>query len=242
MFRRQRRTTADEADLAGQQQDAAESELGSDRYQPPDAGRIGGPWDLSEVGAPYDNRVDLGGLLVPAVAGMELRVELANERITAASALLADSELKLQPFAAPRTEGIWDEVRAELAAGITRQGGTVDEVDGPFGVELRARMPIRTAKGTGAVQAARFFGIDGPRWFLHGVLTGRGANEPRHAGPVEDLLRGVVVVRGDTPMAPQELIPLRLPEEAGQTDVPTESGRRPPLNPFSRGPEITEVR
>ena len=47
-------------------------------------------------------------------------------------------------------------------------------------------------------------------------------------------------------MPPRELLPLRLPERRRRRRRPTEPGtvpqRWPDLNPFERGPEITEVR
>jgi len=58
---------------------------------------------------------------------------------------LKDSAVQLQAFAAPRREGIWGEVREEIASGITQQGGIVDEVEGPLGWELRAQVPVATA-------------------------------------------------------------------------------------------------
>jgi hypothetical protein len=55
----------------------------------------------------------------------------------------------------------------------------------------------------------------------------------------------IVVVRGDAPMPPRELLELTLPAEAQQAmaeEQGEEGEDRPPLNPFERGPEITEVR
>jgi hypothetical protein len=49
-----------------------------------------------------------------------------------------------------------------------------------------------------------------------------------------------VVVRGAEAMAPRELLALRLPEAAVQ-EAPAPEGRDP-LEPFERGPEITEIR
>ena len=174
---------------------------------------------------------------------MELRLEIdeAADRVTSATVQLEGSAVQLQAFAAPRTEGIWDEIRAEIAAGITQQGGTADEVPGPFGRELLARIPVRTADGRTGHQPARFVGVDGPRWFLRAVFHGGAVHEPDKAGPVESLVRNVVVVRGAEAMAPRELLSLRLPEQPAGAEV-EDGGEPPSLDPFERGPEITEIR
>jgi len=229
------------------------------------AGRPRGPWDVSEVD-PEGDLVDLGGLLVPVQPGMELRAEVADERVVAVTLVLGSSALRVQPYAAPRTLGIWDELRIEIAAGITQQGGLVDEADGPFGPELRAQVPVQLPGGQRGMQAARFLGVDGPRWFLRGVITGQGAVDPQQAGPVEALFGQLVVVRGTQPMAPRDPIPLTLPAQPGDQALDGPAGQpaeqladqpgqhpadepagRPPrdarsLNPFERGPEITETR
>lgn len=211
---------------------AADRSAGTDRPR--------GPLDASEA-ADDHARIDLGGMRVPTVAGMDLRVDVSDEQVVAATIVLGDSALQVHPFAAPRTLGIWDEVRREIAASITRDGGTVDDVDGPFGPELRAKVPVRAPDGRSGVQTARFIGVDGPRWFLRGVFTGRAATEPAEAGPLEDVFRGIVVVRGDQPMPPREPLELRLPQDAPGTDAGDQGGQ-PPIDPFERGPEITEVR
>jgi Protein of unknown function (DUF3710) len=164
--------------------------------------------------------------------------------VVAVALVLGEGALQVQPFAAPRSEGIWDDVRAEIRAGITKQGGTADEVEGPLGTELRTRVPVRAADGTQTVQPARFLGVDGPRWFLRGVLTGKPAVQP---GPDTDaelfaVFREIVVVRGDAAMAPRDPIPLRLP--VAPTVSSDEDGAdrdESELKPFERGPEITEI-
>jgi hypothetical protein len=239
----------DEADHAGASADeddeatagAAGDEPGStlDPYD-----RSAGPWDVSEAGS-TDGYVDLGALMLPGRDGMELRLEIdeAADRVTSATVQLEGSAVQLQVFAAPRTEGIWDEIRAEIASGITRQGGTVDEVPGPFGRELIARIPVRTADGRTGHQPARFAGVDGPRWFLRAVFHGDAVHEPEKAGPVEAVVREAVVVRGAEAMAPRELLPLRLPEQPAGVEAGVEAdAARPSLDPFTRGPEITEIR
>ena len=191
-----------------------EDEAAPQRLSLPPAPRPDGPWDVSEVAEPGEGRVDLGGLFVPGVEGMELRVEVAGDAIVAATVVLRDSAVQLQAFAAPKREGIWGEVREEIASGITQQGGIIDEVEGPLGWELRAQVPVQLPDGTGGVQVVRFVGVDGPRWFLRGVISGQGAVQPQAAGLLEQIFRDTVVVRGEGPMAPRDPIVLKLPNDA----------------------------
>ncbi|MER5766323.1 DUF3710 domain-containing protein [Streptomyces sp. NPDC001985] len=236
-------------DERGTQEDTGTAaESGSRRMNLPPAPRPDGPWDISEVSAPGEGRVDLGGLFVPGVEGMELRVEVAGDAIVAATVVLRDSAVQLQAFAAPKKEGIWGEVRDEIASGITQQGGIIDEVEGPLGWELRAQVPVQLPDGTGGVQLVRFVGVDGPRWFLRGVISGQGAVQPEAAGLLEQVFQDTVVVRGDGPMAPRDPIVLKLPEDAqmvpeGVQQEDQENSRfSGGMGQLQRGPEITEVR
>ncbi|MGP3986779.1 DUF3710 domain-containing protein [Streptomyces sp. 3N207] len=238
-----------EQDGQDEPQDDVEAETGGTRVKLPPAPRPDGPWDIEEVTDPSSGRVDLGGLFIPGVEGMELRVEVAGDAIVAATVVLQDSAVQLQAFAAPKREGIWDEVREEIASGITQQGGVIDEVDGPLGWELRAQVPVQLPDGTGGVQVVRFVGVDGPRWFLRGVISGQGAVQPQAAGVLEQIFRDTVVVRGDGPMAPRDPIVLKLPEDAqmvpdGVQQETVEEGSRfaGGLDKLQRGPEISEVR
>ncbi|TPW65057.1 DUF3710 domain-containing protein, partial [Schumannella sp. 10F1B-5-1] len=104
----------------------------------------------------------------------------------------------------PRTSGLWHEIREQIVEQISRQGGRTQTVDGPFGPELRAEIPAPSGNAPG-VRIARFVGVDGPRWFLRGVISGKAAVEPEAAAQVEDLFRSIVVVRGNTPMPPRDL-------------------------------------
>ncbi|MFI7589239.1 DUF3710 domain-containing protein [Spongisporangium articulatum] len=206
------------------------------------ADRSGGPWDVSEVSS-AEGYVDLGALWLPAQDGMELRLEVEEEsgRVISATAQIGASAVQLQAFAAPRTLGIWEEISEEIASSITGQGGEADRVPGPFGPELLARVPAQGADGQVALQPARFAGVDGPRWFLRAVFHGPAAFSHEDAQPLESLVRGVVVVRGNEAMAPRELLPLTVPG-AESAPEPEPTDERAPLQPFTRGPEITEVR
>ncbi|WP_029287748.1 DUF3710 domain-containing protein [Cellulomonas sp. HZM] len=203
-----------------------------------------GPWDSADQ-AGERPRVDLGALLVPGVEGMELRMEIdkATEVVSAVNVSLAGSSLQLQAYAAPRTEGIWDEIREEIAASVVQQGGSVDDLPGPFGRELLARMPVRTNEGRTGHRPVRFVGVDGPRWFVRGVITGRAAVEPEAASVLEDLLADVVVVRDADARAPRDLLPLQLPGRVigGPQETVAEADELE-FDPLTRGPEITETR
>ena len=212
--------------------------------------RSGGPFDVNEVEG-RDGRVDLGSLWMRGVPGMELRLEVdqASQAVNAATAVLADSALQLQAFAAPRSGGLWDEIRAEIASAVEKQGGTVEEHDGELGTELRTRMPSAGPDGRTVFAPATFLGVDGPRWFLRGVLSGRAAIDEAAATPLVEVFRAAVVVRGVEPMAPRELLPLALPraaeaaaEAAEAAEQADDEAERTSLDPFERGPEITEVR
>ena len=181
---------------------------------------IAGPLDVAEANAvrPY---VDLGGVkIVPREGlGLRLEVEEGTGRVVAVGLDVANSSLQVQPFAAPRSSGLWHEIREQINQQILSQGGTTRIVEGPFGPELLAQIPAQAAPGQPPVsRIARFIGVDGPRWFLRGVISGEAAVDARAAGEVEDLFRSVVVVRGSAPMPPRDLIPLHMPQGADADD------------------------
>jgi hypothetical protein len=246
VFRRRRREgdAAEPGDgdapQAAEQPDDGPAET-ADADAPALTPRADGPWDSSERSG-GDTAVDLGGLLLPGRDGMELRLEVeeATGTVNGVAVVLGGSAVLLHAYAAPRSEGIWGEIRGEIAAGVTRQGGTATEVEGPFGPELVVRLPVRTADGRTGHQVQRFAGVDGPRWFLRAVFQGPAAQDRAAAAELESVVREVVVVRGAEAMAPRELLPLRLPDAAPAP--PPEPEGRPPLEPFQRGPEITEIR
>lgn len=210
-----------------------------------DAVRTGGPYDSADV-PDAQGRLDLGALWIRGVDEMELRLEIDPEeqRVLAATAVVGDSTLQLQAFAAPRSSGLWADIRAEIAEAVQAQGGTADDEHGEFGTELRTRMPSAGPDGRTVFAPARFLGVDGPRWFLRGVLSGRAAIDDAAAAPLLEVFRETVVVRGGEPMGPRELLTLVLPQEPEHGEQPAveESDPARQLNPFERGPEITEVR
>ena len=195
-----------------------------------------GPWD--EADAPEDGiaRIDLGSLRLPAMPGMDLRVELnAQQKVIAATLRSGESFLQVSVFAAPRAGGIWASIREDLAKSASGQGGSLTEVDGPFGPELAGTI-VATPPATPGQPApqpvrrpARFLGVDGPRWFLRGMISGPAAASPEAAATLEDAFRAVVVVRGAEPMPVREQLPLTLPPQAAaQLARQQQAGAQPP--------------
>ena len=185
---------------------------------------IEGPFDESEANAvrPW---VDLGGVKILPREGLHLRLEVeeGSKRVVAVALDYADSTLQIQPFAAPRSTGLWHEIRRQIADQIDKQGGETTETLGTFGPELLAKIPT-IAGADGSLRLARFIGVDGPRWFLRGVVAGKAAVDAEASAQIDDLFRSVVVVRGSTPMPPRDLIPLHMPQTAtGHADAPADA-------------------
>lgn len=189
----------------------------------PDSGRHRatpdrGPYDAADIDVESDEWIDLGGILLRPVEGTELRLQVDEGSQTVMAALLVSGEsaLELRAFAASRSGGLWEELRREIAAETTRRGGTVTEANGPYGAELKVVVSGRQPDGSTGTQVSRILGVDGPRWFLRGTLLGRAAQEPDQAEPLIHALSHVAVVRGKGPMAPRDMIPLKLPDQAQQ--------------------------
>ena len=204
-----------------------------------------GPWDAADDIPPL-NRVDFGSLQIPVVDGFEIQLNIADDQGPLIAVVRGDGSLQVQAFAAPKSDGLWEDVRQEIATAVTEAGGRAEETEGPFGPELHVQVPGEPPQS--GLQPIRFLGVDGPRWFLRGVITGPAAENPEVGAPFEEIFAGLVVVRGDHPVPPRELLEITLPEEARQAmeeqmAAAEEGGRfSEPLNPFERGPEITETR
>jgi hypothetical protein len=213
--------------------DPAEVDEAQDEPQPEETGtgsgrhgaRGGGPWDSSELDLDPDDqsRIDLGGLLMSGHTGLELQLQVDEASGTVGGVLLAgqDGALELRPFAAPRNGDVWEDIRKQIAAEVTRQGGTATELEGPYGTELRVRLTVTRPDGTAVNQPSRVLGIAGPRWLLRATMFGRPAVEPDEDGDLETALRDVVVVRGTIPLPPGAPLPLTMPPGAQRVDPPT---------------------
>lgn len=245
MLRRRRREGDDHTGIAEPYAQAYEvdAEEQGDETGRPGAG--GGPWDIADD-FPDAERVDCGSLLIPLHDGFDVQINVAEDQGAWVAVVHQDSGMQLQAFAAPRSGGLWDEVRQEIAANIAESGGQCHEAYGPFGTELTAQVPITAEGEPPEIQPVRFLGTDGPRWFLRGVISGPAASDQTLGTAFEALFGDVVVVRGDYPAPPREQLEIRLPEEARRAlEEQMEAQEHPDWvlpDPFTRGPEITETR
>lgn len=183
-----------------------------------------GPFDIEEVDLDIDPepgspRIDLGSLVLTGSEGLELRLQVSEESQSVVSAMMVkgDSALEVAAFAAPRSGGLWSEVRAEMMDSTKEAGGSVAVVEGPFGTELRRLVPVKTPDGKKGYQPSRMWVAQGPRWMLRGIVYGQAAVADGLESPVAELLetfRHIVVRRGDEPKAPGDLLPLTMPENA----------------------------
>lgn len=202
--------------------------------------RTEGPFDGDDF-EDHDGYLDLGALLIKPVPGLQLRLEVeeATQRVIAVALEIGGSRMQLQVFAAPKTDELWPGISHQIATGIADQGGETEMVTGRFGNELLARVPQAAPDGRQGHVALRFLGIDGPRWFLRAVIGGTALTDAAESRTMEDALAQVVVVRGDTPMPPTELLPLTVP--SGALARPEETGQAPGTERPERGPETTQI-
>jgi hypothetical protein len=239
VFRRRRSEDADRDEF---DYDEPEQPAGNPRAE-------GGPWDAEEA-FPALERVDLGSLQVPIGPEHEIQLVMAEQHGAWVTIRYRESEVQIQAFAAARRGALWDDVRAEIAAEVTTAGGQSQETEGSFGIELMAQVPAEPGQGAGepgGMRLVRFVGVDGPRWFVRGLFSGPAADGGDQADLLEEVLRDVVVVRGEHPVPPREILELRLPPEARQAleeqaAADEENRFGGDLNPFERGPEFTETR
>ena len=209
--------------------------------------RSSGPYDIGEVDSIESTedspKIDLGSLILTPLPGSELRLQVAEETGEIVSAMLVietiveppasanqqpqaySSALELGAYAAPRSGGLWAELRDEISHNATEAGGTASLGEGPFGVELRRLIPVTTPDGEEGYQPSRMWVAEGPRWLLRGIVYGQAAIEDDTDSPVvADVLaafRQVIVRRGDEAMAPGDLLPLTMPTNL--TQEPEES-------------------
>jgi hypothetical protein len=228
MLRRRRRKDA-EAE-AGQPATPAEHQAQAGQPAQPDgaitttAGPVGkpdrpeGPFDLTEWpgDAARSGRtlIDLGGLKVPGVDGMQVQMQLDEQSGQGLSVIIGVGQagIQIMAVAAAKSTPLWPSMIDSLAADAAARGGSTERTKGPFGEALKVTLPVVMADGRQGVQPSLMLGVDGPRWLLRASLLGAATKDRAARNLMLGLLRDCVVVRGAGPMAPGDVIALRPPE------------------------------
>lgn len=158
--------------------------------------------------------LNLGAVWIPTIEGLDVTVQIdqTTQQLLSFSLIYANSIAKIEIFAAAKEHSSWADIRFEIAARLEETQVQPKISTGSFGSQITAVMPTFDEQGKALVQAVRFLGIDGDRWFLRATISGAGAVNPDVAKQIDELIAKLVINRGDEPMAPGARLPIRFPD------------------------------
>ncbi|EFA23820.1 DUF3710 domain-containing protein [Bifidobacterium gallicum] len=218
-----------------------------------------GPWDIEDDHVPdYDSYLSFGSYYLPFMQGIQLRVKVNRNthNVSGSTVTFKKSSIEMEAFAAPKTMGLWDDVRADLL----EANPDAKEVEGVFGMEVM--LPVKVSSGKTVM--TRIVGVDGPRWMMRAIFSGTAATDPDslEAHALNKFFSLVVVDRGEEPLAPRDLLPMHPPltpaerraaangdgdaentPSIDRPDEPTDSDHEVEVKTtLSRGPMFSELR
>ena len=168
-----------------------------------------------------EDYVNFGSVLIPKLDGLDVTVQIdqQSKQLTSFSLIYANTIAKVEIFAAAKEHSSWADIRFEIAARLEETQVQPKISTGSFGPQITAVMPTFDEQGKVIVQAIRFLGIDGDRWFLRATISGAGAVDFDAAHQVDEIIAKLVIDRGDEPMAPGSRLPITFPSnEAAVVD------------------------
>lgn len=171
-----------------------------------------GPRSAEEVDSSV-GYIDMGSLRVPVVPGMQIRTQTApdSQAVVRVMLVLGASAVQISLAAAPRSGGVWADIRSEIVEGHRAGGAEVEETNGRYGVELAVRTEAVLPDGSTGRVPLRIVGRDGNRWFARIDVIGPAVTDPRVRSQVEALIDRLVVVRDEKPRARLDLLPITVP-------------------------------
>lgn len=184
-----------------------------------------GPRDFDEVDT-SEGYVDLGSLLVPVIHGMQLQAKVAPDGRTVQQVIIVagTSGLQVTVAAAPKSGGVWEEVRSDIRADLERHKASVGERRTRYGTELEARYPVTMPDGSQAVTPMRIIGREGPRWFARIDMLGRATADEQEGRRLERVIDRLVIHRDERPRPRLELLPLHVPAPGADGGPGAEEG------------------
>ncbi len=178
-----------------------------------------GPFDIEEVDLDADDvkRLDLGTLIITPFDKMnlQLQVDKAKEKVQALLISDGTSAMEVAVFAGPTRASMLPEIRSEIIRATDEAKGRVNMVEGPFGAELRRRLPVTTPEGKAATHMSRTWLCGGPGWVLRGVVMGKAALEPDNEeadSTMWEFFSNLVVRRGQQPAVPGSVLTMDVPQ------------------------------
>lgn len=173
-----------------------------------------GPLNSYEV-ANDGTRLVLGSIWVPMKSGLDVRAEIdqTNGQLVSISLVYENSIATVEVFAAAKDHDSWSETRYEIAARLEETKVQPKMVNGNFGAEIHAVMPTYDQQGNATIQAVRFLGINGDRWFMRIVVSGQAATDEFATKKLDELIADLVIDRGEAPMAPGTKLPITYPDQ-----------------------------
>lgn len=176
-----------------------------------------GPYDIEQS---YEKikRLNMGALRIPAIPKMQLHLEPTDKEgyFSSVTLMFEESALNLMVLSDSKSGGTWEDLSNMLVADVTKKGGTVTKNKSRFGSELLIHTPVTVPDGRTGFEVTRFIGIEGPRWILRVIITGKALEDEQAKVELESALEKVVVDRGVNPLPPGEILLLDLPAEISQ--------------------------
>lgn len=178
-----------------------------------------GPLTPNQIAADI-SYIKFGSLWIPQIHGLDVTAELAsnNKDLLSLSLVYNDSIAKVELFAAAKIHNSWTDTRAELAARLEETKVQPKISNGFFGPELSAVMPTFDQSGNAIVQAVKFLGIDGDRWFMRITVSGLAATQDQVMADLNQIISKLVVDRGDEPMSHGSRLMLTFPTDNPQSN------------------------
>ena len=167
-----------------------------------------GPWDEKDFEGSREGYVDFGHILVRPMADAALSFNPTLNYLEFAFPAMP-AAIRLELRAAPKSSGLWDDMRADMMVRIAREGGASREYEGEWGPFLQAQ--VATGRSQAGVPV-RMCGIDGPRWTLLVTAFDRAAmDDSIFSTLTHAVLDDCIIVRGQKPYPPGDALELTAP-------------------------------
>ncbi|QPK94653.1 DUF3710 domain-containing protein [Actinomyces sp. zg-332] len=175
---------------------------------------IHGPYDISQAHE-KNKYLNMGALRIPAIPDMQVIPDPSPQEgyYTSVTLVLEESALNLMVLSDSKSGGLWAELLELLSEDFNSQSANPIETAGRYGREIVATVTASTPDGRKGTEKMRFIGVEGPRWVLRAIVTGKAMHDEETEKIIENVFEKVIVDRGENPIPPGEILLLDLPEE-----------------------------